>query len=64
MRKRRYIIIAGVLVLAFSLASAFGINTLFNDGGAGSFLGVISLSALAVSSETAYFLEVAAGLAA
>jgi hypothetical protein len=63
MRKRRYLTIAGIMVLAFSVASAFSIGTLFNDEGTGNFLGGISLSAPAVSAETANFLESEAGIA-
>ena len=63
MRKRRYFAIAGIMVLAFSLASALSIRTLLNDDGNDSFLGGISLSAPAVSAETANFLEGEAGIA-
>jgi len=63
MRKRRYLAIAGILVLVFSLASVFGIIKVFNDEGTGSFLGGISLSAPAVSAETSNFLEGEAGIA-
>jgi hypothetical protein len=63
MRKRRYLTIAGIMVMAVSLASAFSISTLFNDEGTGNFLGGISLSAPAVSAETANFLESEAGIA-